>query len=68
VRIVITLSTAEQAALVAPLRQLASVKPHGRAGPNEIIKARLLAEAAKEVSQPGNLKGYSEKQRRRGLL
>jgi hypothetical protein len=27
-------------------------KPHGRAGPDDIIKARLIAEAAKEVSQP----------------
>jgi transposase InsO family protein len=35
-------------------RKLASVKPHGRAGPNDIIKARLLAEAAPEVSQPDN--------------
>jgi transposase InsO family protein len=27
-------------------------KPHGRAGPDDIAKARLIAEAAKEVSQP----------------
>src|SRR5438309_8640952 len=33
-------------------RQLASSKTQGRAGPDDIIKARLLLEAAKEVSQP----------------
>ena len=33
-------------------RQLAHTKTHGRAGPNDIVKARLLVEAAKEVSQP----------------
>ena len=33
-------------------RKLASVKPRGRAGPDDIIKARLLVEVAKEVSQP----------------
>jgi hypothetical protein len=33
-------------------RKLARVQPHGRAGPNAVSKARLLAEAAKEVSQP----------------
>ena len=27
-------------------------KPHGRAGPADIAKARPIAEAAKEVSQP----------------
>src|SRR3954454_1510390 len=31
---------------------LANVKPAGRAGPWDIIKARLIAESAKEVSQP----------------
>ena len=29
-------------------------KPHGRAGPDDIAKARLIAEFAKEVSQPDN--------------
>ncbi len=33
-------------------RKLANAKPHGRAGPDDIAKARLIAEAAKEVSQP----------------
>jgi transposase InsO family protein len=33
-------------------RQLANTKPHGRAGPDDIAKAHLIAEAAKEVSQP----------------
>ena len=33
-------------------RRLANPKPHGRAGPEDITKARLIAEAAKEVSQP----------------
>jgi transposase InsO family protein len=33
-------------------RQLARNKPNGRAGPADIAKARLIAEAAKEVSQP----------------
>src|SRR5918995_2165056 len=33
-------------------RTLANAKPHGRAGPEDIAKARLIAEAAKEVSQP----------------
>jgi transposase InsO family protein len=33
-------------------RKLAKAKPHGRAGPDDIAKARLIAEAAKEVSQP----------------
>ena len=32
--------------------QLASAKSCGRAGPNDISKARLIVEAAKEVSQP----------------
>ena len=36
-------------------RQFAPAKTHGRAGPDEIAKARLIAEAAKEVSQPDNL-------------
>jgi len=31
---------------------LAQDKPSGRAGPGDIIKARLIAENAKEVSQP----------------
>jgi len=35
-------------------RKLANAKPHGRAGPDDIAKARLIAEAAKEVSQPDN--------------
>ena len=33
-------------------RKLANPKPQGRAGPEDIAKARLVAEAAKEVSQP----------------
>jgi transposase InsO family protein len=33
-------------------RKLANAKPHGRAGPGDIAKARVIAEAAKEVSQP----------------
>ena len=33
-------------------RKLARGKPEGRAGPDDIAKARLIAEAAKEVSQP----------------
>jgi transposase InsO family protein len=33
-------------------RKLAHAKPHGRAGPEDIARARLIAEAAKEVSQP----------------
>ena len=32
---------------------LANATPSGRAGPGDIIKARLIAENAKEVSQPG---------------
>jgi hypothetical protein len=31
---------------------LANTTPSGRAGPGDIIKARLIAENAKEVSQP----------------
>jgi hypothetical protein len=31
---------------------LAKAKPSGRAGPCDITKARLIAENAKEVSQP----------------
>jgi hypothetical protein len=31
---------------------LANAKPSGQAGPCDIIKARLIAENAKEVSQP----------------
>ena len=33
-------------------RKLAKDKPHGRAGPCDTTKARLIAQAAKEVSQP----------------
>jgi transposase InsO family protein len=33
-------------------RTLANAKPQGRAGPEDIAKARLIAEAAKEVSRP----------------
>jgi transposase InsO family protein len=33
-------------------RKLARTKPEGRAGPEDIAKARLIAEAAKEVSRP----------------
>ena len=33
-------------------RKLARAKPEGRAGPEDIAKARLIAEAAKDVSQP----------------
>jgi transposase InsO family protein len=33
-------------------RRLANPRPHGRAGPADIAEARLIAEAAKEVSQP----------------
>jgi len=33
-------------------RKLANPMPQGRAGPDDISKARLIAEAAKEVSQP----------------
>jgi hypothetical protein len=36
-------------------RTLANAKPHGRAGPEDIAKARLIAEAAKEVSQPDTM-------------
>jgi transposase InsO family protein len=35
-------------------RQLAPIKTQGRTGPDNIAKARLLVEAAKEVSQPDN--------------
>ena len=35
-------------------RKPANPKPQGRAGPEDIAKARLIAEAAKEVSQPDN--------------
>jgi transposase InsO family protein len=35
-------------------RKLANPKPQGRAGPEDIAKARLIAEAAREVSQPGS--------------
>jgi hypothetical protein len=33
-------------------RKLANAEPHGRAGPDDTARARLIAEAAKEVSQP----------------
>ena len=33
-------------------RQFAKPKTHDRAGPDDIVKARLIVEAAKEVSQP----------------
>ena len=33
---------------------LAKAKPSGQAGPDDIIKARLIAENAKQVSQPDN--------------
>jgi hypothetical protein len=32
--------------------ELANARPHGRAGPCDATKARLIAHAAKEVSQP----------------
>ena len=32
--------------------ELARAKPHGRAGPCDTTKARLVVEAAKEISQP----------------
>ena len=35
-------------------RPLANTKLHGRAGPDDIAKARLIVEAAKEVSQPNS--------------
>jgi transposase InsO family protein len=38
-------------------RKLARAKPEGRAGPEDIAKARLIAEAAKEVSQPDTRAG-----------
>jgi len=34
--------------------ELANTKPHGRAGPCDTTRARLIAQAAKEVSQPDN--------------
>jgi hypothetical protein len=36
-------------------RKLARATPEGRAGPEDIAKARLIADAAKEVSQPDSL-------------
>ena len=33
-------------------RKLARGKPEGRAGPDDVIKARSIVDAAKEVSQP----------------
>jgi transposase InsO family protein len=35
-------------------RQLVNTKTHGRAGLDDIVKARLIVESAKEVSQPDN--------------
>jgi transposase InsO family protein len=32
--------------------ELANAKPHGRAGPGDTTRARVIAQAAKEVSQP----------------
>jgi hypothetical protein len=32
--------------------ELANARPHGRAGPCDVTRARLIAKAAKEVSQP----------------
>src|SRR5215207_8756550 len=40
-------------------RKLARAKPEGRAGPEDIAKARLIAEAAKEVSQPDTLSSWN---------
>ncbi len=34
--------------------ELANPAPHGRAGPCDATKARFIADAAKEASQPGN--------------
>src|SRR4051812_33108924 len=46
-------------------RQFVNTKTHGRAGPDDIVKACLIAEAAKEVSQPDNLEtGVSHNQQR----
>jgi hypothetical protein len=39
-------------------RKLANAKPHGRAGPDDIAKARLTAEAAKDVSQSHTLSSW----------
>jgi transposase InsO family protein len=39
-------------------RKLATTKTHGRAGPDDIVKARLIVAAAKEVSQPDNFREY----------
>jgi hypothetical protein len=33
-------------------RPLVNTNPHGRAGPDDSVKARLMVESAKEVSQP----------------
>ncbi len=35
-------------------RKSADAKPHGRAGPADIAAARAIAEAAKDVLQPGS--------------
>jgi hypothetical protein len=44
---------------------LAQDKPSGRAGPCDITKARLIAESAKEVSQPDNYT-VAQRHHRRG--
>jgi 23S rRNA G2069 N7-methylase RlmK/C1962 C5-methylase RlmI len=46
-------------------RKRANAKPQDRAGPDDIARARLIAEAAKEVSQPP-LSGSSWAWARRG--
>ena len=38
-------------------RKLVRTKTHDRAGPADIVKARLIVEAAKEVSQPDTQTG-----------
>ena len=40
--------------------ELANAKPHGRAGPCDTIKACLVAQRAKEVSQPDRLRIVSD--------
>ena len=35
-------------------RTLVNAKPHGRAGPDDIAKAQLIVDHAKDVSQPDN--------------
>ncbi len=44
---------------------LANSMPHGRAGPCHITKARLIADAAKEISQPDS--EFLARSRSRGL-